>query len=204
MTRASAVLVALVGASLVPLCASLQVCQPSSMVACRHGAVSMAGFGAAPKGKGSAKGKKGAKSKKAAAPPSAELSPKRQWDRFKELVSGGAPRTAVFASLDDKWTEVGDVAVASPGTPEQAAQFNKRLILEHAPRVKPALRLRARELVVGIVGADGEPVALAKQEVPADLESGFEGAPDSSGMYSHQRGTTRTSDPTAIVGSAAR
>lgn len=154
----------------------------------------LAGFGGA-----SSKGK----SKKTKAK-EASLSPKRQWDKFKELVSSGAPRVKVYAQLDEKWTEVGDVAVDASGTSAQAAQFNKRLILEHAVRVNPALQLRARELQLGIEGSDGSPEALAKQSVPLGLSCGFEGLPDSTGKYAKVRGATMKTDPTAIIGSAAR
>ena len=129
-----------------------------------------------------------------------ELSPKRQWDKFKELVADGSPRHRVFVQLDDKWTEVGDLAVAPPGTPAQAAQYNKRLILEHASRVAPALALRSTELKLGIEGENGEPVLLTKQEVPDKLMCGFEGEADASGKYKSIRGTSRNSDPTTILG----
>ena len=65
----------------------------------------------------------------------------------------------------------------------QAAQFNKRLILEHACRVKPALALKSKELVCGVAGDDGEPVVLVRQDLPDDLVCGFEGAPDASARY---------------------
>jgi hypothetical protein len=129
-----------------------------------------------------------------------ELSPKRQWDKFKELVADGSPRHRVFVQLDDKWTEVGDLAVAPPGTPAQAAQYNKRLIMEHASRVAPALALRSTELKLGIEGENGEPVLLTKQEVPDKLMCGFEGEADASGKYKSIRGTSRNSDPTTILG----
>ena len=212
--------------------------------------VHMKGFGAA-----TAKpaGKKGGKvGKKGSVDKTASLSPKKSWDRFKELVAGGAERHMVYAKLDATWHAVGEVAVGS-GTAAQAAQFSKRLILEHAPRVVPALQLRAKELSCGLAGADGEPVLLTKQEVPEGIECGFEGgeqfrlttarsqlstpasimldvetdpepasspppsplnemhpvclavaAPDATGKYTKVRGTTMKSDPTAIVGSAAR
>jgi hypothetical protein len=156
----------------------------------------MAGFGGA--------GAKKAGAKKAKVDKKAALSPRRQWDKFKDLVSSGADRHKVFARLDDKFYECGDVAVAG-GTVAQAAQYNKRLILEHAVRVNPALTLRARELITGIAGADGEPEVLEKQEkAPDGMECGFEGLADASGMYSKVAGTTRNSDPTAIMGSTAR
>ena len=60
-----------------------------------------------------AKGKKAKKSK-------GTLSPRKQWDRFKSLVSHGSPQLKVYAkSPDAEWTEV---AVAAPGTAAQAAQ----------------------------------------------------------------------------------
>ena len=155
----------------------------------------MAGFGgaaAAPKGKG----------KKAAKAVKLTLSPRRQWDTFKALVLGGSPRVKVYASLDSaEWTEVGEVAVAEPGTAQQAAQYNKRLILEHAARMKPKYALKAKELVAGVAGADGAPEKVVKNEMPSSLESGFEGAPDPTGMYKKAAAATFSSDPTAIIGS---
>ena len=194
---------------LLTLCALLQLCtafQPGAWAArpvstTRAAHTRMAGFGASAPKKGGGKKKGGAKK---AGTSGTQVSPKRQWDIFKELVSSGEKRTAVFAQLDGKWTEGGDVAVSPPATAAQAAQVNKRLILEHAPRVKPALQLRAKELVAGVLGADGEPELLTKQEVPEGIVCGFEGAADASGMYAKVRGTTKNSDPTAIMGSAAR
>lgn len=176
---------------------------PHAMVSMRTTTQMMAGFGAAAGGSG--KKAKAAGGKKKVAKP-ADLSPKRQWDKFKELVSDGAPRVKVYGGLDGKWVEVGEVAVkANSGTAEQAAQFNKRLILEHAPRVELVWKLKARELVVGIAGSDGEPTLLTKQDVPEGLSCGFEGAPDSTGMYSKVGRTNLKSDPTATMpGSAAR
>ena len=184
------------------LVASSQCFQPSLSAALRPAARStlspqMAGFGGAAAKKGGRKGAKPKVDKKAG------LSPRRQWDKFKELVSDGASRHKVYAQFEDKWTEAGEIAV-SGGTAAQGAQFNKRLILEHAVRVNPSLLLHARELTAGVEGADGEPAAFGKQEIPAGIVSGFEGLPDASGMYSKVAGTTRNSDPTAIIGSAAR
>ena len=199
-------------AGLLQLCASLQLVPlPSraTTVAISSSRAAptymMAGFGGGGAAKPAKKGSKGGK--KAATKKSSDMSPKRQWDVFKELVSSGSPRVPVFAKLpdDDKWSEVGEVAVKAPGTPAQAVQFQKRLILEHAPRVNPALQNRARELIAGLAAdADSEPEALGKQELPEGLNCGFEGGPDASGKYSKVRGTTRNSDPTAIVGSTAR
>ena len=162
----------------------------------------MAGFGgAAAPSKKKAGAKKG---KKAKAPKAEGLSPKRQWDIFKELVSGGQPRHPVFARLDDNdWVEVGDVAVAAGGTAEQAAHAQKRLALEHAPRVAPKLALRAKDLVLGVAEKEGDEVVLVKKPaevLPEGVACGFEGRPDSSGMYRKIGQTTANSDPTAILG----
>jgi hypothetical protein len=160
----------------------------------------MAGFGGAPK-KASIK-KSGAKGSAAS-----KLSPKRQWDTYKELVKRkkGVEACGVHARLDDKWHNVGTVAVdMATGTVLQAAQANKRLILEHAARVNPALALKAKDLVAGIAREGEDPIELVKQQLPEGLRSGFEGLPDASGFYTKTRGATRNSDPTAIIGSMAR
>ena len=94
----------------------------------RTAVVQMAGFGG-----GAAKPAKGGKgkSKKESKAPAAKLSMKRQWDRFNELVGGGAPRP-VFACLPDLglWRRVCcGTSVAA------AAQLHKRFIL--VARVSP-------------------------------------------------------------------
>ena len=169
----------------------------------RHESCHMAGFGGAAASGKQQKATKAKAVKKSAA--KKELSAKRQWDKFKELVSNGSDRIACYAMAPgSKWVQVGEVAVEAPGTGAQAALFNKRLILEHAPRVQPSLQLRTSELIAGIAGPDGEPIILTKEEVPPNLQSGFEGVADASGKYTKVRGTTLKSDPTAIMGSAAR
>ena len=136
----------------------------------------MAGFGTKPK-----KAKDSAKK--------AALSPKKQWDRFKDLVKGGAPRVAVYARVrgTDAWTRVGDVACSSGVTPVAAAALHKRLVLEHAVRVAPQLAPKARELECGYAAAgDGAPILLEKTEPAAMADAGFEGLPDASARYGGQ------------------
>ena len=48
------------------------------------------------------------------------------------------------------WLLVGRIAVAQPGTLQQAAQYQKRLILEHAAKISKRLRLQRRHLVCGL------------------------------------------------------
>lgn len=142
------------------------------------GGVAMAGFGAAPK--------KGAK-KKAAAP----LSPKKQWDRYKALVKGGATPCGVFARArgDEAWVKVGSVAVAPDPRVSLPAgvAVHKRLILEHAVRVAPKLSPKAKELECGFAVGDAAPKALERPEPAAAADAGFEGLPDPSARYGGQQ-----------------
>ena len=48
------------------------------------------------------------------------------------------------------WLVVGRVAVAAPGTLQQAAQHQKRLILEHATKISKRLRVQKNSLVCGL------------------------------------------------------
>ena len=142
----------------------------------------MAGFGGgAAKPSGAKSAKKGGKK----ASPKKQLSPKRQWDIYRELVDEGSTPTEVFAQIPDgKWISCGEVVAQAPGTAAQAAQVHKRLILEHAVRCNPVLTPKKTELICGIAGDDGEPTVLAKQEVPDTLRAGYFGTPDpSSGYY---------------------
>ncbi|KAL1521127.1 hypothetical protein AB1Y20_022681 [Prymnesium parvum] len=118
-------------------------------------------------------------------PPKKQLSPKRQWDVYRELLEQGAEPTPVYArSPGGTWIGCGQVAVQSPGTSGQAAQMHKRLILEHAVRCNPSLTAVKAQLVCGVLGPDGEPVELEKQEVPTGLRAGYYGTPDAmSGYY---------------------
>lgn len=145
----------------------------------------MAGFGAP---------KKDAGKKKKAKP--AALDANKQWAIYSELrglEESERTTTSVYARLPDegaKWEQVGGVAVASPGSRQQGVMQHKRLILEHAARLHPALALRSRELVCGYTDLPGsmqsrpeDIVTLAKCDVPKDLVAGFGGLPGG-GMYS--------------------
>ena len=114
-------------------------------IASARSAVSMAGFGAA-KPAGGKKGKAGFGSK-AKAPKKKELvAPKRQWDSYTRLTEAGAKPVKCFArdgaKDGDEWMLVGNLAIAAAdGSAEQAAQYQKRLILEHAARMSPRLKV---------------------------------------------------------------
>lgn len=134
----------------------------------------MAGFGAA-KGK-SSPAKKG--------PAKKQLSPKRQWDIYRELIGNGEQPGTVYAGLPDgKWIACGQVVSESPGTVAQAAQLHKRLILEHAVRCNPALSPVKKQLTCGIENADGSPELLGKQTLPEGLRAGYYGTPDTASGY---------------------
>merc|ERR1712118_376962 len=74
------------------------------------------------------------------------------------------------------WLLVGEVAVKE-GTTEQAVQYQKHLILEHAMRMSPRLRVAKATLECGL----GEEGAVRKVAKPADMPEvvvcGFVGAP---------------------------
>ena len=118
-------------------------------------AVSMAGFGAA-KPAGSKKGK-------AKAPKKKELvAPKRQWDSYTRITEAGAKPVKCFArdaaKDDDEWMLVGNLAIAAvDGSAEQAAQYQKRLILEHAARMSPRLKVAQVGLEDSIPSPDANP-----------------------------------------------
>ena len=107
-------------------------------------AVSMAGFGAAKPAGGKGKAGFGSKAK---APKKKELvAPKRQWDSYTRLTEAGAKPVKCFArdgaKDGDEWMLVGNLAIAAAdGSAEQAAQYQKRLILEHAARMSPRLKV---------------------------------------------------------------
>ena len=63
--------------------------------------------------------------------------------------------------------------------------------------------LRAKDLVLGVAEKEGDEVVLVKKPaevLPEGVACGFEGRPDSSGMYRKIGQTTANSDPTAILG----
>jgi len=144
-----------------------------------HHVINMAGFGTATPG--SKKGKKGTKS--AAAPKG--ISAKKQWDRYTKLRQAGAEAVQVFArdgTGSEDWSLVGSVAVDSADA-SVAAYFQKRLILEHAVRMYPKLRVAGKTLEVGCENSGGEIALVNKCEAPPDLSCGFVGEPDPGGFY---------------------
>lgn len=151
----------------------------------------MAGFG----GGAAKKAKSGGK--KAAGKSAAPLSPKRQWERLREQRDAGCELTAVYARVrnKDEWYEVGDVT-ASKGTDIAAAiQVQKRLILEHAPRVHPVLLSQAKQLECGF----GEPTApLSKVEPAEAADAGFVGRADASGRYGKTQQEIDVLEPTSL------
>ena len=159
------------------------------MPSVRSSAASMAGFGGAGKAKKGGKAKAKSSGKAAVAPKKAALSPKRQWDIFKELQKAGAPSCSVFAKLPDddaKWFWCGEVNCVASATPEKSAAVHKRLILEHAVRCNPVLTARSRELLCGTApGEEAEPTVLAKQEgeLPPPQDVGFAGKADTASGY---------------------
>lgn len=164
-----------------PLAPSYLSMQARSIVVRRASVVEMAGFGSS----SDSTGKKGGSKK--ATKPASKLSMKRQWERFKELVSNGAPRVPVYARIgaDGTWTSVGDVACEDGIDAAAAVQLHKRLILEHAARVSPKLALQAKNLECGYSKkGDQEPQVLQRVEAAKPSEAGFEGAPDPSARYS--------------------
>lgn len=150
-------------------------------------AVSMAGFGAAKPAGGKGKAGFGSKGK---APKKKELvAPKRQWDSYTRLTEAGAKPVKCFArdaaKDGDEWMLVGNLAIAAAdGSAEQAAQYQKRLILEHAARMSPRLKVAQATLEVGLEVL-GEPTKLVKPDsMPDTLTCGFVGEPDAGGFYS--------------------
>ena len=111
--------------------------------------VSMAGFGGDKPAGGKGKAGFGSKGK---APKKKELvSPKRQWDSYTRITEAGVKPVKVFArdgaTEGDVWMLVGQLAIdAAEGSAEQAAQYQKRLILEHAARLSPRLKVAQARL----------------------------------------------------------
>jgi len=163
--------------------------QPTSTGALRTARVhvhSMAGFGGAASKSGKSKKGGGKGAGKAKSPGKAPLSPKRQWDIFRDQID--APKVSVFARLPDedaRWFWCGEVNAAPPATAEQSAAVHKRLILEHAVRCNPVLTARAKELQLGVApDEDAEPALLPKQEdLPPPQAVGFSGKPDTASGY---------------------
>ena len=144
----------------------------------------MAGFGGAqPKSK-VAKGGKGGKSK--AGPTTKGLSARKQWDLYTKLRDGDGQTAKVYArdgaAEGDEWLYVGIVAAECQDTFAAAAHFQKRLILEHAARMSPRLRVAKSTLELGCEAGD-KIAKVAKADAP-DRPCGFVGEPDPGGFYS--------------------
>ena len=168
-------------AAFAPGAAAPRVLQSTS----RSAAMAMAGFGAA---KGGGKAGFGAKGKAKVAKKE-QVSPRRQWSAYTKLTEGGVQPVCVYArdgaTEGDEWLLVGNVAIeAKEGSAEQAAQYQKRLILEHAARLSPRLKVAQASLDCGIE-SDGTVSKLVKPaEMPETLACGFLGEPDAGGFYS--------------------
>jgi hypothetical protein len=161
-------------------------------------AVWMAGFGAAKPAGGKGKAGFGSKGK---VPKKKELvSPKRQWDSYTRITEAGVKPIKVFArdtaKAGDEWMLVGNLAIdAADGSAEQAAQYQKRLILEHAARMSPRLKVAQASLETGLEVL-GEPTKLVKPDsMPETLTCGFLGEPDAGGFYA--RGSRNIRDMAA-------
>ena len=156
----------------------------------------MAGFGAAAPNKSG--GGKGKKTKAKAVKAASSLSPKKQWERFKDHRNAGVPVTPVFARVqgsDNKWLEVGDVT-ASGCEISAAVQAQKRIILEHAVRVHPVLQPKARELECGYSAPE---TVLLQKTPPADISTaGFVGRADASGRYGKTENEINEIEPTSL------
>ena len=162
---------------------SLRLAQPPRM---------MAGFGS-----GASKAKSG-KAKKGGKPAVAQLSAKRQWDRFREHRDDGISPVAVFARVRDSeaWLPVGEVT-AKDVPPAGAVQIQKRLILEHAVRVNPQLQSKARDLECGFDAA-GATVKLERTEPAEAAASGFQGKPEASGRYGKTEAEQNEREPSSL------
>ena len=160
----------------------------------------MAGFGGG--GGGAAAGKKKGKKAGAAAaskPAVASLSPKKQWDRFKDHRKAGVDPVVVYARVKgtDAWLEVGDVTASDGATSGGSVQTQKRLILEHAVRVHPVLLPKARELECGL-DAGGSTVVHEKTQAAEAASSGFVGRADASGRYGKTDNEINELAPTSL------
>lgn len=130
----------------------------------------MAGFGAAKPAGGKGKAGFGSKGK---VPKKKELvSPKRQWDSYTRITEAGVKPIKVFArdtakDGGDEWMLVGNLAIdAADGSAEQAAQYQKRLILEHAARMSPRLKVAQVSLEDSNPNPDANPARAPTQPSP--------------------------------------
>ncbi len=131
--------------------------------------------------------KKRAGKAKTATKPASALSPRTQWNKYNELEKAGAtaPVYARDSATDaDEWQKVGTVAAANVGELAAAAQYQKRLILEHACRMYPRLALAQKTLEGGLEVSDDSIEPLGKGVVEDPPASGFVGEPDPGNFYS--------------------
>eukprot|EP00316_Scyphosphaera_apsteinii_P017207 CAMPEP_0119302822 /NCGR_PEP_ID=MMETSP1333-20130426/4358_1 /TAXON_ID=418940 /ORGANISM="Scyphosphaera apsteinii, Strain RCC1455" /LENGTH=189 /DNA_ID=CAMNT_0007305299 /DNA_START=106 /DNA_END=678 /DNA_ORIENTATION=- len=144
--------------------------------------VRMAGFGSTSNSGSTSKKKKNIKAK------SPGLSAKKQWDKYKLLVSSNSHLSSEVYARDgsseaDEWALIGRVAFEKPASPEQAAFAQKRLILEHAARLYPRLSVKKAALECGLDKGTNDIAKIGKVEVPPDINCGFVGEPDPGGFY---------------------
>lgn len=147
----------------------------------------LAGFAAPKPAKKAEPSKKKRAGKAKTAKPASALSPRTQWNKYNELEKAGAtaPVYARDSATDaDEWQKVGTVAAANVGELAAAAQYQKRLILEHACRMYPRLALAQKTLEGGLEVSDNSVEPLGKGVVENPPESGFFGEPDPGNFYS--------------------
>ena len=121
--------------------------------------VSMAGFGA----------------KTAAAK---NMTPKRQAKAYTRLMGKGAVSIDVYvrsATDGGDWLLVGRLTVATGmGTLMQGAQYQKRLILQHATAISKRLKLARNDLEVGLQTPYSIRTLVKPADTPLELDCGFQ------------------------------
>lgn len=169
---------------------ALRIGVQPTIVPARAAGTLMAGFG----GGGVKATSKSKKSK------TTSLSPKKQWERFKQHRKVGIPATTVYARVSggDTWYNVGDITVSPPGAVAGAVQVQKRLILEHAVRVHPQLLPKARELEPGVESEDGTTQSLEKSQPVDAADAGFVGRADASGRYGKTESEINEREPSSL------
>eukprot|EP00284_Hemiselmis_tepida_P008867 CAMPEP_0174920758 /NCGR_PEP_ID=MMETSP1355-20121228/4661_1 /TAXON_ID=464990 /ORGANISM="Hemiselmis tepida, Strain CCMP443" /LENGTH=216 /DNA_ID=CAMNT_0016166153 /DNA_START=58 /DNA_END=708 /DNA_ORIENTATION=- len=183
---------------------SLAVGSGHSSISCRSppsgvSSISMAGFG-----KADSKAKKGSQAKT-----KIMGIPKKLLSDYGDLVKDGATGVRVFAGVkggDDKWYECGSIASKGDKTPE-ACQLNKRLILEYACDLYPALKVKRNDLYVGYSSSGDKDDDVTELQKPASTEgvqTGFlplqKGSKNAAGFF-HIDGRVM---PKSLAGLAAK
>ena len=102
----------------------------------------------------------------------------------------------------ESWFEVGDVAAAADSPLDGAVQAQKRIILEHAVRVRVDLLAKARELECGF-DVDGARMACAKAEPAAAGSCGFQGRADGTGRYGKTEAEINEREPSSLRAATA-